>query len=541
MKRWMKTIWKRLDRRLIGLICLMVIPINLLAILFSSIAVDESQQRVALAQIREFERLADQEREKVEAVEDWLLNRIEGDLQRLTSPGQFSGVYSIVLVNQMGGALNEQAVQGFCFVEEHREEEKLYIRGSAGLLGLGQTQELREELREANCIDTGIMGLIGGNYYYVVHPFRNDTIGFAVDLEKELAGWQAALLPDGGLAISDGETHLRSDAEGGLTRTECLPEKEALAKARIGEMTVYLLPSRNGGVPSALVWLQALAWGSLALLAALWLMIRRHVIAPIRTLQTGMEELERDVGYRIEDSAGTEDFAYLFASFNKMAEDIQLSHEKDIKLYETQLNNLKLQVNPHMLLNSLTMIYSMAQTKQYDLIQKFTMCLVEYFRYCLRENNTLVPLSSELRFVENYMELQKLRFPGELAGNYLVQDDLEGALIPPLLIQNFVENAAKYARVPGKTVEILIWVRKQDGRMHIDVTDTGKGISEPLLRRLNSGELYTDHNGVKHIGVWNCRRRLDAFFGREASITFTSAPDAGTTVHIILPLRYEGG
>ena len=192
-----------------------------------------------------------------------------------------------------------------------------------------------------------------------------------------------------------------------------------------------------------------------------------------------------------------------------------------------------------MLLNSLTMIYSLAETKQYMLIQQFTMSLVGYFRYCLRENNTLVPLRSELRFVEDYIGLQKMRFPGELSSSYLVQDGLEDALIPPLLIQNFVENAAKYARVPDKTIEILIWVRKQGEAMYIDIADTGKGMDGEILERLGGDGPYTDHNGVKHIGIWNCRRRLEAFFGGTASLSMTSAPGEGTTVQLALPLRYQ--
>lgn len=537
MGQRLKKLWRRLDRRLILLTCLMVIPINVLAIVFSTMAVNASNAQVLQAQTGEFRRLAGWEREKISTVENWLVVQIEADLRRMASPSQFSAVYSIVLANQMGGALDAQEIRGFGFVREHQEDEKLYVKGSSGQVGIAQSPALRAELMDAGLSGQGVMSFIGGSYYYTAYSFRNYTIGFAVDLEKELARWRETL-PDCALAVSDGTGIFLADESGLLARVEGLPGT-AMETAAVGALTISLLPSSGVTVPTTHIWLQALAWGSLVLLRALWLMIRRHVITPIRTLQTGMEQLEGDVGYRIGARAHTEDFEYLYLAFNKMAEDIQRSHEKDIQLYESQLNNLKLQVNPHMLLNSLTMIYSLAETKQYMLIQQVTMSLVGYFRYCLRENNTLVPLRSELRFVEDYIGLQKMRFPGELSSSYLVQDGLEDALIPPLLIQNFVENAAKYARVPDKTIEILIWVRKQGEAMYIDIADTGKGMDGEILERLGGDGPYTDHNGVKHIGIWNCRRRLEAFFGGTASLSMTSAPGEGTTVQLALPLRYQ--
>ena len=271
------------------------------------------------------------------------------------------------------------------------------------------------------------------------------------------------------------------------------------------------------------------------------MVIRRQVIAPIRVLQRAMAQLEGDVNLRIRTEASTEDFAYLYDSFNRMAEDIQKSHEKDILIYETQLNNLKLQVNPHMLLNSLSMIYSLAQTKQYELIQKFTMHLVEYFRYCLKENNDLVALRSELKFVENYIELQKTRFPGELSYAYYVDDGLEKVKIPPLLIQNFVENATKYARTGGHPTEVLLWIRQKDNKLHITIEDTGCGIPETVLQQLNTEQVYMDDTGTRHIGIWNCRRRLKLFYGNDASVHLDSEVGKGTQVHIVLPMPAEGG
>ncbi len=532
MQGFFGKLWDRLDRRLILLICMIVIPINILAITFSSMAVREAQERVTLSQVREFEHLASQENGKLQALSDWQNTFINSSLDRLNSPRRFSAVQSINYVKNMGDCLADHGIHGFAFLWEHQEEEKLYIKSGASPISLTEIESLKPQLKQAG--DEPIQQFSGTYYYCFRQSFRNYTIGYCIDLGRELQGWNTPLLEGCTVLLSDGQKELCFDRENVWEVEETV--REDLPQTELGNMTASLICAK-ASASAAYVFLQVLAWGSLVLLVILWLTIRRLVIRPIRKLQTAMEDLDRDVSYRMDTQAETQEFSYLYATFNKMAGDIQQSHHKDILLYETQLNNLKLQVNPHMLLNSLTMIYSMAQTEQYTLIQKFTMSLVEYFRYCLRENDDLVPLKSELKFVASYMELQKMRFPGELASNYLVQDGLEEALIPPLLIQNFVENAAKYARLTDQTTEILIWVRRQGTQMCIDIVDTGKGMDPQILACIRENRLYTDRNGLQHIGIWNCRRRLEAFFGKNVDFSIESENGKGTTVRILLPIK----
>lgn len=537
----LKRIWRCLDRRLFFLICAMVIPINLLAILFSDIAMQESRERVRLSVTSEFEGLVNRENGKLQGVEDWYQEYISAHLRRLVSPSGFSSVYSISLANQMGSELKQQSVAGISFVWEHDGEEKLYIKSNTEQVGLKESPAFKEALRQTVSRGSGICYIQECCYFCKLFVFQNYSIGYLVNLEQEMKKWETSLLSDCNIYFSADNTSAVSTDHGKIVPTDKLNEDAVLQMVSMGEMKVSLLqPDIMKRMPPAYIILQAIAWGSIALLAALWVMIRRQVILPLKVLQAGMTELEQNVKFRITKNSSTEDFTYLYRTFNNMAEQIQKSHETEIVLYQTQLNNLKLQVNPHMLLNSLTTIYSMAETKQFSLIQKFSMNLVEYFRYCLRENNSLVPLSSELKFVQSYVELQKMRFPGELSNTYLVQDNLENAQVPPLLIQNFVENAAKYARIADKTIEIIIGIYRENKFMRIDIEDTGKGMDSEVMARLNTDELYTDPDGMQHIGVWNCRRRLKAFFGDDTSITLRAREGGGTRVEIKLPIRFSG-
>ena len=139
------------------------------------------------------------------------------------------------------------------------------------------------------------------------------------------------------------------------------------------------------------------------------------------------------------------------------------------------------------------------------------------------------------------MELQKIRFPGELSYAYYVDDGLEAVMLPPLLIQNFVENATKYARIGGHPTEVLLWIRQKENNLYITIEDTGCGIPETMLQQLNTEHAYTDDSGTRHIGIWNCRRRLKLFYGNDASLHLESTVGKGTQVHIVLPMLTKGG
>ena len=86
MSGHIKRFWMRLDRRLIALICLAVLPINLLAIWFCSVAVRESQEKVRLARSREFTVLVSQEMAKLQSARQWYADFVQSNLDRLLLP-----------------------------------------------------------------------------------------------------------------------------------------------------------------------------------------------------------------------------------------------------------------------------------------------------------------------------------------------------------------------------------------------------------------------------------------------------------------------
>ena len=285
-----------------------------------------------------------------------------------------------------------------------------------------------------------------------------------------------------------------------------------------------------------------ISMATLMLSPFLYKRLRLDILQPMDTLRNAIDTLGTDSSYRIPPQSGkiSDDFLMIFDDFNRMAEEIQVSHEKDIKLLETEMDNLRLQVNPHMLLNSYNTIYALAESKNYPVIQDYTLCLVDYFRYVLRRGQQLVTIRQELEFVDNFIRIQRIRFPGRFSYVYQAEEECLNAQIPPLLIENFVENAIKYALEPKEAIEIVVSVRKEQNKkgkdaLHIAITDTGSGILPEVLEKLKAHEPYIDESGKKHIGIYNCLRRIELFYGEEGEANFSSEKGKGTQVYMVVP------
>ena len=270
--------------------------------------------------------------------------------------------------------------------------------------------------------------------------------------------------------------------------------------------------------------------------------LKHNILNPMQIMTEAMDAFRGNQSYRIppQSESISDDFLRLFSEFNEMAVQVQASHEKDVKLLETEMDNLRLQVNPHMLLNSYNMIYALAESKNYATIQDYTLCLADYFRYVLRRGQQMVTVKQELEFVDNFIRIQRIRFPGRFSYVYQAEEDCMSAFIPPLLIENFVENAIKYALNPKEPIEIVVSVRREENEagkdtLHIAIMDTGSGIRPEVLEKLQKKEPYIDEAGQKHIGIYNCLRRVELFYGDAGDIHFSSAVGGGTQVYLIIP------
>ena len=272
----------------------------------------------------------------------------------------------------------------------------------------------------------------------------------------------------------------------------------------------------------------------------------RFTVKPVQDITVIAQELESgEIGQRLPETGPVREITAINHNFNQMVSAITTLkidlYEEKLRHQAAELAQLRLQLNPHLLLNSLNLIYTMTRQQHYDVSMRFTMCLIRHFRFILRKNHNFVPLSEELAFCENYMEILSLQYPSYFMYEIRLSDETikEQTLVPPLSIENLIENSVKYGLTQDVTLHVGIHIDtlEKDG-LHctrIVVSDDGPGYSEEALiyiHRLQSGEdirnLASDGVGLK-----NLIERLRILYEGEAELVFEN--DGGAKVTMTIP------
>ena len=157
-------------------------------------------------------------------------------------------------------------------------------------------------------------------------------------------------------------------------------------------------------------------------------------------------------------------------------------HEERLRaqLTEAELRALRAQVQPHFLFNSLNTIAHLTIAAP-ELAERMTTMLASIFRYVLTSaEDTLVPLEQEVRFIEDYLAIEQMRFGRRLTTEILVDEPSRAMLVPPLLLQPLVENALLDGLAPKIEGGLLrLTTRWERQRFCIQVEDTGVGLASP--------------------------------------------------------------
>jgi LytS/YehU family sensor histidine kinase len=178
---------------------------------------------------------------------------------------------------------------------------------------------------------------------------------------------------------------------------------------------------------------------------------------------------------------------------------------------DMQLNNLTAQLNPHFLFNSLNNIKFLVSEKP-ESARRAIDLLSDLLRNALTiKEDRLIPLQDELELVQDYLELEKMRFENRLHVSIDVSSNMPKISIPPLCIQTLVENAIKHG----------IEKRKDGGFIRINVLLESEFIKIAVQ---NSGRLSYRNNDAG-IGLKNLRERLLLQYAGNASFSILDLQD----------------
>lgn len=156
----------------------------------------------------------------------------------------------------------------------------------------------------------------------------------------------------------------------------------------------------------------------------------------------------------------------------------QLQKEKELMqlAYQSEVNALKAQIQPHFLFNTLNSISASVppdQEETRELIAK----LADTFRFSLKSSQLdMIPLQEEISFIQNCLELEHYRFKKRLEVQFDIDERVTNVMIPPMLLQPIVENAIKHGIAPSvKGGIIKVACKKEGSKVRIAISDTGVG------------------------------------------------------------------
>ena len=198
--------------------------------------------------------------------------------------------------------------------------------------------------------------------------------------------------------------------------------------------------------------------------------------------------------------------------------------ELEAENIKQQLEALRYQINPHFLMNTLNNIHALVDIepeKAKESIEEFS----KMMRILLYEGDSpTIPLSTELDFIEHFISLMRLRYPEDaLRIDMLLPEERGGAVVPPLVMASFVENAFKHGVSYSEESFIRVKLELRDGKVVFHCSNSA----------------HPSEGDERHgIGLDNIRKRLSLLYGNAYTLS-TDAQEGRYDVLLVIPLQPE--
>jgi two-component system LytT family sensor kinase len=214
------------------------------------------------------------------------------------------------------------------------------------------------------------------------------------------------------------------------------------------------------------------------------------------------------------------EYHHLIASI--IAEIETLIFEAAVKDFE--LKTLKAQLNPHFMFNAMNSIRALIEEDPQNAKDAITK-LSNLMRYTLKiERSETVPLGEELRTIQDYLDLEKIRFEERLSYKIQSTSEADRVEIPPMMVQTLVENGIKHgiSKITSGG-ELFVDAKTESSKLLIEIRNTGN---------FNQDALKNSHG----FGVSNTKHRLSLLYGENASLTLSNENQNTVLAKLSIPL-----
>lgn len=214
-----------------------------------------------------------------------------------------------------------------------------------------------------------------------------------------------------------------------------------------------------------------------------------------------------------------------------------LKYENALKL--SQLKVLQSQINPHFLFNTLNCINQTAIRENAVTTEGLIKSVSAILRYSLTMMDRNSTLQEEIEVVKQYIFIQKARYDERVTFLLDINIDLSKVKVPGMTLQPFVENAFIHGIEPkedGGTIGIYIYEEGEYSIVRIE--DTGCGIDEDTLKKINSEDNSGEHIGhTTGMGIKSVINRLELVYDEENLFSIESKKGLGTKIYLKIPKK----
>ncbi|SFG09912.1 Histidine kinase-, DNA gyrase B-, and HSP90-like ATPase [Desulfotomaculum arcticum] len=226
----------------------------------------------------------------------------------------------------------------------------------------------------------------------------------------------------------------------------------------------------------------------------------------------------------------------------KLAEEEQRKSQLENFLNESRLKLLESQVNPHFLFNTLNTIAQSSLIEGANTASRLTYALANLLRCSLGKVNSFITIGEELEYIDDYLYIQKNRFPDQFNVNIDIQKEVKEYKIPFMTILVFLENAIVHG-FEGLEGSKDIWIKGWMDSLFsicIKVIDNGVGIPVDVINNVEKFKnMDLQSKDIKGLGIYNVFKRLEYYYRNRFKLQFKRLPQGGTEVNLFLPVMAE--
>lgn len=270
---------------------------------------------------------------------------------------------------------------------------------------------------------------------------------------------------------------------------------------------------------------------------------------PIQILEHSMQKVQ----YGALEKSGIEtnilEIGGLADNYNRMIERIEglisekIAHEqksKEIQMEKAnaELKFLRAQIMPHFLFNTLNSIKWLAVIHGAAPVEEMITALGRLLECSMQKGRDFIPMKEEVENIRAYLKIQGMRYGNRLKTEYEIEEEIQTAIVPKLILQPLVENAIIHGidkNPEGGLISIRIY--GEEDTVKVEIEDEGPGIMEDaLVGREESPRERNRH--LSGIGVGNVNKRIQMIYGEEYGLYYKRGKEHKGTI-AVLTLKKE--